>query len=103
MNIFTIYDNKAKAYLTPFFTRNIDTAIRDCKQIVNTTDHNFSIHAEDYSLFHIGEYDETSGKIIAQPPTHVINLLELKKVSVNYPHRDADLVEALDIQPMEEN
>lgn len=78
MKIFTIYDNKAKAYLQPFFSRNLDTAMREIKQVVNTPDHAFNIHADDYGMFDIGEYDENNGKIESQPPVHVINLIELK-------------------------
>lgn len=96
MKIFTIYDNKAKAYLQPFFSRNVATATREVEQVVNTPDHNFNIHASDYGLFDLGEYDEESGKIKSIPPTHVINLIELK----TFDSRQMTLDQSLDV-PLE--
>lgn len=78
MNIFTIFDTKAKAYLQPFFSRNKATALREVTQVVNTPDHSFNIHCEDYGLFQLGEYDEKTGKIESYPPIHIANLIELK-------------------------
>lgn len=78
MKIITIYDSKAKAYLTPFFSRNTATAIREITAVVNSPDHNFCQHAEDFGLFDLGEYDEQTGKITSSPPVHIINLIELK-------------------------
>lgn len=80
MNIFTIFDNKALAYLQPFFSRNIATAIREITAVMSNPDHNFSTHCEDYSLFHIGDYDENTGKINAIAPVHIVNLNELQSI-----------------------
>lgn len=76
--IFTIYDNKAKAYLPPFFSQNTATAIREVEQAVNNPDHGLHVHAEDYGLFELGEFHESSGKIESEMPVHVLNLIELK-------------------------
>lgn len=78
MKIFTIFDSKAKAYLQPFFSRNSGTAIREITSVINNNEHPFSTNSEDYGLFELGEYDELTGKINANPPVHVINLIELK-------------------------
>lgn len=78
MNIFTIFDSKAKAYMQPFFSKNKATALRELQSAVDNPEHGFHTHAEDYGLFHIGEYDENTGKIDAIPPVHVINVIELK-------------------------
>lgn len=80
MNIYTIHDSKAKAFMTPWFQANDQTAIRICKDTVNKPGHPFSTNAEDFSLFHIGEYDETTGKINPVNPIHVINLVTLRVV-----------------------
>lgn len=82
MNIFTIFDTKAKAYMQPFFSKNAATALREVQSAVDNTEHGFNTHAEDYSLFHIGNYDENSGKIDPISPTHIINLVELKQVNI---------------------
>ena len=78
MKIFTIYDSKATAYLQPFFSKTEQTAVRDVTTIVNEPNSNFNLHAEDFSLFTIGKYDEDSGKITAKNPEHIVNLIALR-------------------------
>ncbi len=63
MKIFTVYDSKAKAYLTPFFIKTTGEALRQFTDIVNNKEHYFSQHPEDYSLFEIGTYDEQLGQV----------------------------------------
>lgn len=109
MSIFTVYDNKAKAYLQPFFSKTEGTAIREIRTVVNNPDNFMSQHSEDYSLFHIGEYDEISGKITASDPSHIINLLSLRDIDdsqLSFPNMKANsLDEAVDISKglMEDN
>lgn len=57
-----IYDHKAKAYLTPFFTANQATAIRAFGDAVNNPESLFNRHAEDYTLFYLGEFDQETAK-----------------------------------------
>lgn len=61
MQIFSIYDEKAKTFNTPFFQHQIGQALRafsDAVSDVKTTLHN---HPEDFRLYHIGVYnDDTS-------------------------------------------
>lgn len=86
MNIFSIYDSKADAYLQPFFSANSETAERELSSAVNNPGpqerpNNFYWYAEDYTLFLIGHFDENTGKIAAYDPRSVINCLKLKKAS----------------------
>lgn len=61
--IFTIYDEKAHAYLTPFFLPHADMATRTFGGCINSPDHQFGRHPQDYSLFEIGLYTDTDGVI----------------------------------------
>lgn len=58
--IFTIYDEKAKAYLPPFFLPESGQAIRSFSNCINSNDHQFSKNPEDYTLFTLGTFDDNS-------------------------------------------
>lgn len=63
IQIFSIYDEKAKAYVNTFFQPHVGQALR---AFVNTTkDPKTQIHnnPEDFSLYHIGEFDDSSANI----------------------------------------
>lgn len=59
--IFVVYDDKAKAYLPPFFLPEIGMATRAFGDCVNDATHNFGRHPEDYTLFMAGTFDDSSG------------------------------------------
>ena len=61
--VFTVYDQKAKAHLTPFFLLQEQQAIRAFTDCVNSDDHPFGKHPEDYTLIQIGEFDDSDGKL----------------------------------------
>ncbi len=63
MEIFAIYDSKAQAYLQPFFSTNKAVALRSFTEAVNDEKSNFHRHAEDYTLFHLGRWEEAEGEI----------------------------------------
>lgn len=76
--IFSIFDQKAKAYLPPFTLPSSPMATRVFSDCVNSTDHNFGRHPGDYSLLQIGEWDDNTAEIIpATPPQMISNGLEL--------------------------
>jgi len=80
LQIFSIYDTKADAYLQPFFTATKATALRSFSDLVNNPDSTFSKHASDYVLFHIASYDDQNGHI--EPLSSNLNLgggLELQQ------------------------
>lgn len=54
--IFTIYDEKAEVFLPPFFVPTIGIATRAFKDCINSTEHQFSKHPGDYTLFQLGEF-----------------------------------------------
>lgn len=62
LEMFSIYDSKATAFLQPFFSLSAGTAIREFSDAANSTDHEFNRHAEDYTLFHLGTFDQGEGE-----------------------------------------
>jgi len=82
-NIYTIYDEKAAAYLVPFFLPRDGMAKRTFSDCVNSKDHQFGAHPHDYTLFRLGQWDDGSATI--ELDTHSVSLgngLEFLKPSV---------------------
>lgn len=82
-NVFAIYDSKANAYLSPFFLPTVGMAVRVFSDCVNSKDHQFGAHPEDYTLFHLGIFDDTTcsfEKLDSKKALH--NGVELKKSPV---------------------
>lgn len=80
LKVYSIYDSKAEAYLQPFFMANKGTAIRAITDILRQNDHQFTKYPEDYTLFELGEYDDSNGQM--QPhltPMPICKAIELKQ------------------------
>lgn len=60
--VFTIYDEKSEAYLQPFFLDTVGQAIRAITDCVNDNQHQFYRHTSDYTLFHLGSFDDSTGE-----------------------------------------
>ena len=64
LNIYSIYDSAAKAYMSPFFMHNHGLAIRAFSDQVNSQQENqIKNHPEQFTLFMIAEYNDQSGYI----------------------------------------
>lgn len=78
-HIFTIYDSKADAYLPPFFLHQKAMAIRAFTDSVNNPESSISLHPADYTLFHLGEFDDNSAEITIATKTQMGNGIEFVK------------------------
>ena len=63
--VYTVYDIKIEAYLQPFFALSKGDAIRDFVQVVNDKSTKIGLHPEDFTLFEIGTYDDSTAKLVA--------------------------------------
>jgi len=81
---FSIYDSKGEAYMTPFFSQSKGTALRMFMDEVANPKSVINHHPEDYSLFHVGEFDELRGVIIpvATPLSLGVAIEFLKKADM---------------------
>jgi len=70
--IFTIFDEKAKAYLPPFFMHHPAMAIRTFGDMCADKNHQFGAHPEDYTLYKIGEFDDSTALISKHQAPHPI-------------------------------
>lgn len=66
INFYSIFDSAAKAFTQPFQMHNDTLAKRAFADNVNSTDeNNISKHPEQFSLYHIGIFDDQTGIIDA--------------------------------------
>lgn len=64
LKIFSIYDEKAHAYLPPFFLPTDGMALRTFSDCINSDTHQFGQHPSDYTIFHLGHFDDSNGELI---------------------------------------
>ena len=63
LKIYSVHDSKAEAFLAPFNAPTAGVAIRMWEAACKDPEHTFHQHAGDYTLFEIGEFDQTSGQV----------------------------------------
>lgn len=60
IKIFTVFDSKVEAFLRPFFMQSKGEALRAFADTVNDKNTQLNRHPEDYTLFELGEYDDSN-------------------------------------------
>lgn len=79
LNVYTVRDKKAGAYLQPFYAMSHAVAERIILGCVSSPDHQFRLFPEDYALYFVGVFDTSTGKIDASDsPEHIVNIDNLK-------------------------
>ena len=76
--IFAIHDSKAQAYFAPFFLPTAAMAVRVFSDMANDVNNNVGKHPEDFTLFHLGEWDDSTA--VLEPfssPTMINKALHL--------------------------
>jgi len=63
LQAFAVYDNKAKAFATPFFQASVPLAVRAFGAAANDRSLLIAQYPEDYTLFHIGTFDDEIGQL----------------------------------------
>lgn len=82
VRFYSIRDNKAETFSSPFSALNDATAARMFQNEINrgTADNNMYLHPEDFQLFHIFNMDmETGGVMLPQVPKSLVSGLTLKQ------------------------
>lgn len=75
--VFSVYDEASGAYLPPFHLNTVGQAVRAITDCVNDQNHEFGRHPSDYTLFQLGEYDDTTG-IFTNEKKPLGNLVEFR-------------------------
>jgi len=63
LNAYTIYDVASGVYMRPFFSQADGQAVRGFNDIATDADHEVGKHPEDYTLYRIGSFNDTTGKM----------------------------------------
>lgn len=63
LQIVSIRDAKAEAWMTPLFFQSKPQAIRSFMDAVNDPTSDFYKHPDDYVLFHLGSFDPETGSL----------------------------------------
>lgn len=71
-NIYAILDSVAATYTPPILLNNDDEAKRVFRDACLNPDLPMGAHSADYSIWHIGYYDTSTGVIDAVTPHHLI-------------------------------
>lgn len=80
--VFTVYDAKTEAYLPPFYSISVGQAERSFSDACNDSSHEFHKHAEDFTLFQIGEFDDAKGHFtMLKAPYSLGTAIAFKKVA----------------------
>lgn len=75
--LFAVYDSKAEAYLPPFILPKVAQAERVFADCVRSDSHQFSANPADYTLFHLGQFDDAKGQhLLKRAPVSLGNGLE---------------------------
>lgn len=62
--VFTVYDSKSEVYSPPFFLLSRGEGIRAFSEVVNDPSTSPGKYPEDFTLFEIGQFDETNCKFV---------------------------------------
>lgn len=79
--IFVYFDSKSKSYGQPMFAINQHAILRDITNMFRDPERQKDVlytNAEDFSVFKIGYYDKSTGKIHSQELEHIANLHDLR-------------------------
>lgn len=80
LQMYVIFDSKALVYNRPFYLPNDDVALRTAKDLRQDPNSEAFKNPEDYTLFHIGSYDDENAEITTLPtPQPLIRFNELKE------------------------
>lgn len=63
MQLFSVYDSKTKTYAQPNFLINKGAALRAWEEAANDKSMQIGKTPADFTLFHIGEFDDETGVI----------------------------------------
>lgn len=63
LNVYTIKDIKAETFGNPFYSTNDQTAKRSLEQASNDPNTTISKYPEDFVLYRLGDWDDTSATI----------------------------------------
>lgn len=72
MQIVAVRDSRSELFSQPVFVPAVGVGVRALADVVNgDKSHDYARHPDDFTLFHIGTYDDSTGVLTAFPGGHV--------------------------------
>ena len=81
--MYSVYDAKAGSFAQPFFSVNEQLALRAVSAVMADEAHTFFLHAEDYTLYYLGDWDDETGALEPKQPAALANLNSLKRETID--------------------
>lgn len=72
LKVFAVRDMKAEAFLQPFYSPSVGSALRAYADAVNDKNCPFNKHPGDYVLFEIGTYDDSDASLVPLLPVKMM-------------------------------
>jgi len=72
--LFSIYDTKTCVYDPPFYSRSIGEAKRTLMEALKQGNSMFAKYPDDYMLYHLGEYDDSTADFMVTAPVSLGSL-----------------------------
>lgn len=78
LQVYAVFDKGTETYGQPIFCRARGEAVRSFGEAVNDPKSTIGKYPVDFSLWHIGEYDDAKGQLAAaHTPTVIVNAREM--------------------------
>lgn len=78
LQAYSIHDQKSGKFHLPIYKHTHGEAEREFKSIVNDDKSTLNKYPTDFDLYHIGEYDDNSGKFAPlDTPYHLVKAIQL--------------------------
>lgn len=77
LSIYALHDSKAEAYTQPFYAINDSVAMRNVSSSINQPGNDVHLYPSDFTLYRIGEFDDTNAHIIPSDLVRLCNCSEL--------------------------
>ena len=74
LQVFSVYDSKAKAFSHPFYCPNAEMARRYFANGANDPTLQLCQNSEDFSLFHLGEWSDETGQFTSNAAPQPLGL-----------------------------
>lgn len=96
IQLFTVHDSAAAAYLPPTVYQSTGLALRAFSDAANDQKHAFHQHAKDYTLFHLGSFNDQNASFdIKSPAIALANALDVLRPEL--PFDESPLATARDL------
>lgn len=79
VNIYSIYDSQLQSYAAPFFSPTNGSALRAFADHVNERGTAANKHPEDFTLWHLGSFNDQEGSISPTKPNRIGTAAEYYK------------------------